>query len=64
MANKSGLVAYEDKYMHTIVECEKCHKMVFQGCSLGLTISDIKECPNCGAPINPLEKWKSVAKKK
>ena len=62
--NKSGLIAYEDRYLHTVVECEKCKKELFEGCSLGLTVSDIKECPYCGNPIDVTVPWKNVEKKR
>ncbi len=61
--SKSGLVAYEDRYLHTVVECEKCHKELFSGCSLGLTVSDIKKCPYCQNPIDVTAPWKNINKK-
>lgn len=56
-SSKSGLYAIETRYQYTEVKCIKCNTTIFQGCSLGLTVSDIKKCPKCGAPINVLEKW-------
>lgn len=60
LENKSGLVAAEDNDLHIKVMCSKCGKILFRGCSLGLTVRDIKFCPDCNNPINIHEKWGKV----
>lgn len=58
--NKSGLEFMEDNDLHIRVMCEKCKKLLFKGCSLGLTVRDIKFCPNCNNPINIHENWRKI----